>query len=696
MPARRGPGGGPESDETEPSRPRREGRGDLFVYSVPGLTWADLDRLDLPALEAFARAAPPSPTWRPAASPTAPRPATPTSPSRPAPGPTGDDADRRPGAPHRRGPGRRAASPRSSSAAPAPVPRRLGGARLARAGAPQRRPALRRRARRRWPRRSPTPAIGIASVIGNADGTDELGGPTRSIQRQVGLALADTDGVVAAGELDTDLLTADPAGAFGLRLDLDRGASPRSTSRGWPRPATGRRRWCMVEASDLARTMRYRPLVDERALRTSCGPRRWPPPTSCSAELLDRVDPTQDSVLLVAPYNREPAPRLTVVAPHAARGASPATCARPPPSGPGIVTLVDVAPSILDLRARPARVDGGPALRGGAPTATPRIERIDHLVSVNAASRFRENLLTPTTIALVLVLGRARRPAVAMVAGRRLVRPDLRRGCATSPLVAAWPRSRRRTSARAFPLEDLGIGFYWAFLVASSLAVAAGRHRSCGASPAAARRRSWPCSSLMVGGARRRRHARVEPQPQRRVRLLADRQLPPLRHQQLQLRAAGRGRVPARRVHRRALARPGGAASAPSASWSASWSSSACPIWGSDVGGVLAFTPAILVFAAMLLGHTGSGCASCSSAGVATVAAVTAFGFLDLARPPEQRAHLGRLFERIGNEGLEPLLSIMERKLLANLRVSTSSFWVLAIPIGVVFWAVPRPPPHAP
>ena len=45
-----------------------------------------------------------------------------------------------------------------------------------------------------------------------------------------------------------------------------------------------------------------------------------------------------------------------------------------------------------------------------------------------------------------------------------------------------------------------------------------------------------------------------------------------------------------------------------------------------------------------------------------TVAAVTAFGLLDLARPEGQRAHLGRLFERVGNEGLEPLLSIMERK----------------------------------
>src|SRR5690606_5155212 len=74
------------------------------------------------------------------------------------------------------------------------------------------------------------------------------------------------------------------------------------------------------------------------------------------------------------------------------------------------------------------------------------------------------------------------------------------------------------------------------------------------------------------------------------------------------------------------------------------------------------------------------------AAGLATIAAITAFGFLDLARPPEQRAHLGRLFERVGDEGVGPLFSIMERKLLANLRVSTSSLWVAAIPVALALW----------
>jgi hypothetical protein len=108
------------------------------------------------------------------------------------------------------------------------------------------------------------------------------------------------------------------------------------------------------------------------------------------------------------------------------------------------------------------------------------------------------------------------------------------------------------------------------------------------------------------------------------------------------------------------------------------------PTWGSDVGGIIAFTPTVLVFAALVTGYRVR-VRTVVVGLLGTAAAVTAFGLLDLARPEGERAHLGRLFERVGDEGLEPLLSIMERKLLANLGVTTSSFWVAAIPIAVGF-----------
>src|SRR5262249_25548064 len=44
-------------------------------------------------------------------------------------------------------------------------------------------------------------------------------------------------------------------------------------------------------------------------------------------------------------------------------------------------------------------------------------------------------------------------------------------------------------------------------------------------------------------------------------------------------------------------------------------------------------------------------------------------------------------FERVGEDGLGPLLSLVERKLAANLQVSTESLWVAAIPIALALWA---------
>jgi hypothetical protein len=63
----------------------------------------------------------------------------------------------------------------------------------------------------------------------------------------------------------------------------------------------------------------------------------------------------------------------------------------------------------------------------------------------------------------------------------------------------------------------------------------------------------------------------------------------------------------------------------------------------------------------------------------------TALVAVDLARPAGERGHLGRLFERIGDEGLAPLWSVVDRKLAANLAVSTTSLWLVAIPVAVAF-----------
>jgi hypothetical protein len=114
------------------------------------------------------------------------------------------------------------------------------------------------------------------------------------------------------------------------------------------------------------------------------------------------------------------------------------------------------------------------------------------------------------------------------------------------------------------------------------------------------------------------------------------------------------------------------------------------PMWGADVGGVLAALPA---FAIAWLGLAGRRVRwrALVGWGIAAVLAAVALGLLDLARPAESRSHLGRLFERIGDDGLRGLTLVVERKLHQNLRSITTQPWTwlliaMAATIAVLLW----------
>ena len=68
---------------------------------------------------------------------------------------------------------------------------------------------------------------------------------------------------------------------------------------------------------------------------------------------------------------------------------------------------------------------------------------------------------------------------------------------------------------------------------------------------------------------------------------------------------------------------------------------------------------------------------------VVTAVAIAVFAGIDLMRPATERAHLGRLVERVHEDGFGPLFAIVQRKLAAALRESTRSLFVFAIPIGI-------------
>jgi hypothetical protein len=110
------------------------------------------------------------------------------------------------------------------------------------------------------------------------------------------------------------------------------------------------------------------------------------------------------------------------------------------------------------------------------------------------------------------------------------------------------------------------------------------------------------------------------------------------------------------------------------------------PFWGADVGGVLAAVPAFALVAHGLSGRTVSRRRLVALA-AGGVAAVCALGFLDLLRPAESRTHLGRLFEQIGSDGLQPLFDAVQRKIATNLSVIPTSIWIPLVPAVLAFYA---------
>ncbi|HEY3139618.1 MAG TPA: hypothetical protein VGJ86_00725 [Acidimicrobiales bacterium] len=520
-----------------------------------------------------------------------------------------------------------------------------------------------------------------AEGIGNADGTDTM---TPSFERQVGLAVVDEVGVIPAGEFDSDLLVDDPAAPFGKRLDADQVVDRFKDA--WEAPDHHQRGLVVVEASDLARTMRYRDRVDSTryaqlwsdALRST---------DELIADLLAEVDTSRDAVLLAAPYNLPGDRDLTVVglrAPHQESGYLRSASTQ----RSGFLTLVDIAPTILDQLdvSRPAKMEGRPA--EVVPSGSDLPARVDRLVTLNAASRFRERMLFPTTLAVVLLLA-----VVCGLAAVLIARGSSERARGVVRLLALIDLAALPMSylARMFPLEERGAGFYWAFVVLGAIVAAVA---ATGVANRLGKTRMAVIAVLilMLGvllgdvmtGSRLSLSAAFGYSPTGNSRLygISNYSFGQVAAASCLLAAmvaakGGRYRLAAVGLLTGVLVVIG------------------APLWGSDVGGILAFTPTILVFA-LLVWERQIRLRHVVVALVTTGVAVGAFGLLDLARPAEERGHLGRLFERVGNEGLEPLTSIMRRKLLANIGVSTTSFWVAAIPIAVAFlvflWRYPSHP----
>jgi hypothetical protein len=193
-------------------------------------------------------------------------------------------------------------------------------------------------------------AAGIArAVVANGDLADEVTdvgppGDLTTLRREAATLLMGSDGLVPAGAISADLLVADPASPYGVRLDpravVDSFTGTWGEASG---PASGARSVVLVEASDLHRVAAYEPSTTETQ-RAAIGRRALAASDDLLGRLLRHVDPERDAVLVLGVPTEPGDPDLGVAALR-----SPAVddgLLRSATTGrDGYVQLADVAPA---------------------------------------------------------------------------------------------------------------------------------------------------------------------------------------------------------------------------------------------------------------------------------------------------------------------------------------------------------------
>ena len=233
-------------------------------------------------------------------------------------------------------------------------------------------------------------AAGIdRAVVANADAGDG------AYDRGAATALMGSDGIVPGGTVGGDLLVDDPGAPFGRRLDDGRVLDAFDAA--WD---GGDRRVVLVEASDLVRAAADAPDADE-ASADAMRRRALADADRLLGDLLARVDPERDAVVVLSPVAPAGAPALGVVAVRAP-GVDGGLLQSATTRRAGYVQLADVAPTVLSLVGEdaPDAMEGrGFTLGSGRPA-----DRVGRLADAADAAAFRDATLPTVVTAIIVVL----------------------------------------------------------------------------------------------------------------------------------------------------------------------------------------------------------------------------------------------------------------------------------------------------
>lgn len=509
-------------------------------------------------------------------------------------------------------------------------------------------------------------------VVANADGANPLL-PGEQVHREAALALADGSGATPCGRVSAELLVADAAAPFGVRLSrravlnaVDVCSTPGSV--------------VLVEASDLRRAVAFGPTATEE-LADAARQVALAATDELVAAIVDRLDRERDAIVVVAPSTM-PDPGLGVVGIRSAEH-PPGLLTSGNTRRPGYLVLTDLTPTIARLAG--VEMDEG-AIEGRTAEARGSsrsgADRRDELIAGEAAGLFRDRMLGSVVLVVTLAVG-----ALALAAGVVFARgwtaslPWLARAAL---VLLVFPSLTYLAALLRF--QDWGATAYWAFLGLGSLILGLAMSAMKGHW---LRQLTFGYGLLVavvtlsvVGLGSRLQMATVfgdSPIVAGRFTGINNVTFGFFVLAGSMLACIAIDRVPGERGRRLMLGIVG-----------AVLLIDVAPMWGADVGGALAGLPA-LVLLATGLGGWKVRWRIVAIVGVGTVLLVAGLAWLDLSRASADRSHLGRLFERIGSEGVSGFTTVVERKLTVNLRSLSESPWrylfgPLAIAAGLVAW----------
>ncbi|HEX7133244.1 MAG TPA: hypothetical protein VF228_11745 [Iamia sp.] len=501
---------------------------------------------------------------------------------------------------------------------------------------------------------------GIArAVIANADAAegfpiDELP-PDGAYSRSAATALMGSDGVVPEGTVGRDLLLEDPEAPFGRRLA--RSAVLDALDRSW---LPDRRQVVLLEASDLSRAAAYgsRSTPEQRvALRREA----LEDSDALLGDVLDRVDPETDAVLVLSPV----APGGSGMVALRSPGVEPGLLRSATTRRAGYVLLADVAPTILTL----AGVEPPTSIEGRAfGIESGEGDRVGQLIDQSIAAGARDDRLP---VVVQIVIAALALLVAAVAAGDRLPRWARRAlGPIAIGLLGVVPGT-----FLAGHLDDgrQGFGVYAAAVVATAVVV--------GVAGTLAERR-WPRTGILVG------LGSILVLVAGDVLVGAPLQVNTVFGYSTAVagRFAGLGNLAFALFSAAALTfavvlvdRGGRRALAPAIGLLvAAVLVDGLPMLGADVGGVASMVPAFFLTAWVLAGRTVRGPHLAASV-VASFGAIVAVGLLDATRPTSSQTHLARLGEHVIHRRFDAVADTLLRRVHASFGSTDAFVWLLAL-----------------